>query len=189
MSQLNATSAIGFNQRNEGSSRFNEMSSEDFIRVIFTELQNQDPLDPSDTSSLLEQLNSIRSIESDIQLTAKLEKLVTENQLASAGTMIGKFVGGLTDDAQRVAGYVVSVVRQSDEIYVELDNRYFVRVDNVETIINPTLIEEVPPTTNNTGSTGNTGNAGNTGNDGDSDPVGDDDSNNDPVGDDPTDPE
>ena len=145
MTSINATSAVGFNPRNDNASRFNEMTSEDFIRIIFTELQNQDPLNPSDTSAVLEQLNSIRSIESDIQLTAKLESLVTENQLASAGTMIGKFVGGLTDDAQRVAGYVVSVVRQDDEIYVELDNGWFVRVDNVETIIDPDLLEEIPP--------------------------------------------
>lgn len=146
MTQINTTAAAGLNPRAEGASRFNEMSSEDFIRVIFTELQNQDPLDPSDTTAVLEQLNSIRSIESDIQLTAKLESLVTENQLASAGNMIGKFIGGLTEDANRVAGYVVSVIRQDKEIFVELDNGWFVPIDSVETIVDPDLIEDVSGT-------------------------------------------
>ena len=126
-------------------SRFSEMSSEDFIQIIFTELTNQDPLEPNDTSALLEQLNSIRSIESDIELTNKLEALVTENQISSAANMIGKFIGGLTDDAQRVAGYVVSAIRQGDEISLELDNGWFVKAENVETIIDPSIFEDPPP--------------------------------------------
>lgn len=146
MTQIDATSATGFDPRTPGGSRFNDMTSEDFIRVIFTELQNQDPLDPSDTTAVLEQINSIRSIESDLNLANKLETLVTENQLASASSMLGSFVGGLTDDAQRVAGYVVSVVRQGDDIAVELDNGWFVNVNNVETVVDPSVIENVSPT-------------------------------------------
>ncbi len=143
MSQISSTAAVGLDPRSAGATGFNEMTSEDFIRVIFTELQNQDPLDPSDTSALLQQLDSIRSIESDLNLTNKLESLVTENQLASASSMLGTFVGGLTDDAQRVAGYVVSVVRQNDDIAVELDNGWFVNVNNVETIVDPSVIESI----------------------------------------------
>ena len=55
-----------------GSNRFNELSSEDFMQIIFTELQQQDPFEPNDSSALLEQLNSIRAIESDIELTKNL---------------------------------------------------------------------------------------------------------------------
>lgn len=121
--------------------RFNEMSSEDFIKIIFTELSNQDPFQPNDSAALLEQLNSIRSIESDIKLTDQLKSLVTENQLASASTMIGKFVGGLTADNDRVAGFVVSAIRQGDEIHVELDNGWVLPISNVETVIDP---EQLP---------------------------------------------
>ena len=52
-----------------GSSGFSAMDSEEFVKIIFTELQNQDPFQPNDSSALLEQLNSIRSIESDMALT------------------------------------------------------------------------------------------------------------------------
>ena len=69
-----------------------------FRHVIFTELANQDPLSPSDSSELLDQMNSIRSIESDLQMMNKLESLVFENQLSSASSMIGNFVGGLTPE-------------------------------------------------------------------------------------------
>ena len=122
--------------------RFSEMKSEDFIRIIFTELTNQDPFSPNDSAALLEQLNSIRSIESDMTLTNQLQALVLENQIASAGNLIGKVIGGLTAENQRVAGYVISVLRQGDSVLLELDNGWQVPISNVETIIDPAILSD-----------------------------------------------
>jgi len=137
-------------------SRFSEMSSEDFIRIMFTELSNQDPMQPSDSAALLQQLNSIRSIESDINLTQQLQSLVTQNQLSAASGMIGKFIGGLTEDHQRVAGFVLSVARQGNDIRLELDNGWIVPITGVETVIDPSLLPEDPaaPSSSSTGGAG-----------------------------------
>lgn len=118
-------------------SRFSEMSSEDFIRVMFTELSNQDPFQPNDSAALLQQLSSIRSIESDAQLTKQLKAIVSQNQLAGAGSLIGKAVQGLTPDANRVAGQVVSVARQGDEVSLLLDSGWVVPMNNLEAIVDP----------------------------------------------------
>lgn len=131
-------------------SQFSEMSSEDFLKIIFTELTNQDPLAPSDSGALLQQLNSIRSIESDVKMTKMLESLVHENQLSASSNLIGKFIGGLTEQNFRVAGWVVSVIRQGNSIYLELDNGWVVPMQGVETIIDPSLFPEEPgPTSPN----------------------------------------
>jgi len=143
MSAINGFMPLGPGAPSSDSSGFNQMSSEDFIRVIFTELANQDPLSPSDSSELLDQMNSIRSIESDLQMTNKLESLVFENQLSSASSMIGKFVGGLTPEGMRVGGHVLSVVRQGGEVALELDSGWFLPLDGVETIIDPSLFSEI----------------------------------------------
>jgi flagellar basal-body rod modification protein FlgD len=121
--------------------QFSEMSSEDFLRIIFTELSNQDPFDPNDSTALLQQLNSIRSIESDMKMMNMLESLVHENQLASAATLVGKFIGGLTEDYHRVAGFVVSVIRQGNTVNLELDNGWVVPISGVETIIDPSQFD------------------------------------------------
>jgi flagellar basal-body rod modification protein FlgD len=121
------------------SNRFSELSSEEFVQIIFTELSNQDPFKPNDSSALLEQLNSIRSIESDTQLTKQLSAIVTQNQLATAGNLIGRQVQGLTPDADRVAGTVVSVARQDDKVSLLLDNGWVVPMENVETIVDPSI--------------------------------------------------
>ncbi|MBL9119781.1 MAG: hypothetical protein JNL80_07700 [Phycisphaerae bacterium] len=119
--------------------RFSDLTSEEFIKIIFTELSNQDPFKPNDSSALLEQLNSIRSIESDTQLTKQLSSIVTQNQLATAGNLIGRQVQGLTPDSERVSGMVVSVAKQKDSVSLLLDNGWVVPMDSVETIVDPYL--------------------------------------------------
>ena len=141
MTQINAFNPVGPGGAASAASGFSQMTSEDFIQVIFTELANQDPFQPNDSAALLEQLGSIRSIESDMQLSTKLESLVFENQLSAATSMIGKFVGGLTPEGMRVGGNVLSVVRQGGEIAVELDSGWFLPLDGVETVIDPALVE------------------------------------------------
>ena len=109
MTQIPATNPLDAVARPNVGNRFSAMSSEDFVRIIFTELANQDPLAPNDSNALLQQLSSLRSIESDIQLIDQLKSLVTENQLAAGSSLIGKFVTGLTATNDRVSGNVRSV--------------------------------------------------------------------------------
>ena len=115
-------------------SRFNEMSSEEFMKIIFTELQQQDPFKPNYSGALIEQLNSIRSIESDIAMGERLESIVFQNQLAGAGNLIGKRVSGLTVDNERVGGMVKSVARAGDQIALVLHNNWTIPIENVEYI-------------------------------------------------------
>ena len=144
MSQISTYNTIGAAAQRTPTSQFSEMTSEDFIKIMFTELTNQDPFQPNDSQALLEQINTIRSIEADIAMSDQLTTMVTENQLASASNMIGKFIGGLTDDANRVAGYVVSVIRQGNEVAVELDTGWVIPAGNIETIIDPSIFEDPP---------------------------------------------
>ncbi|HPO93794.1 MAG TPA: flagellar hook capping FlgD N-terminal domain-containing protein, partial [Phycisphaerales bacterium] len=142
-----AVTSLGSNSSTSGATpnRLSELSSEQFLKIIFTELQQQDPLQPNDSSKLLEQLSSIRSIQSDIELSDQLKSIVTQNQLASAGTMIGNYVSGLSIDNQRVIGQVVSVSRTSEGPVLNLHNGYRVKLDNIDEMTLPPL----PSTPNN----------------------------------------
>ena len=134
MSQIPSIDQTGTALRSTTPSGFSALSSEDFMRIMFTQLANQDPFAPSDSSALLEQMNSIRSIEANIDLMQRLDALVFENKLSSAANLIGKEVEGLTPEGNRVTGTVVSVLRQRDDIVIELDTGWMIPIDNVETI-------------------------------------------------------
>lgn len=88
---------------------FAELNSGEFMKIILSELSNQDPLKPNDTAAILEQLSSIRSIESQVQLEDKLDSLVTQNSISSSTGMIGKYVKGMDENNNTVEGIVESL--------------------------------------------------------------------------------
>lgn len=116
---------------------FSELTSESFMKIIFTELSKQDPLEPNDSGKLLEQLSSIRNIQADVDMSSKLESIVTQNQLSSAAGMIGKLVSGVSDRNERVIGRVASVSRTGEGPALNLSTGERVLMDNVDEIVEP----------------------------------------------------
>src|SRR5262245_48261255 len=90
---------------------FSSLNSEQFVKIIFTELSKQDPLQPNDSKALLEQLSSLRNIQSGIDLSTKLNALVAQNELSAASGLIGRTVSGVSDQYERVQGVVQKVIR------------------------------------------------------------------------------
>lgn len=116
---------------------FSTLSSEEFVRIMFSELANQDPLKPNDSSQVLEQMSQIRSIESDMQLQENLKSLVSQNQFASAGSMLGAYISGLSDSNRRVEGQVLSISRTKDGPVLNLTTGARVPFEQVDEVIDP----------------------------------------------------
>ncbi|MHC4910079.1 MAG: flagellar hook capping FlgD N-terminal domain-containing protein [Planctomycetota bacterium] len=134
MSQISAPASIDGALR-QTTSGFSQMSSEDFIKVMFTELSNQDPFEPNDSSALLDQMNSIRSIESDLELVDNLQSLVLQNQLASGAGLIGQTVSGLSTFNENITGRVTTVRREGDNVMLELDNGSTIPFESMTKVI------------------------------------------------------
>lgn len=58
-----------------------------FLTLLVTQLQNQDPLDPMDTNAFTQQLVQFASVEQQIQQNANLEKLIAAQQASQVGAM------------------------------------------------------------------------------------------------------
>ena len=137
------------------SGRFGELGTEDFIKVMMSELSNQDPFNPQDSSALLEQLSSLRNIESQLALQQQLENLVEQNeqntasqlsmqqqlssfilqnQLTTAGGLIDKFAVGLDANNAAVVGQITSVRVQDGQAMLELDTGRVLPMDRVTRI-------------------------------------------------------
>ncbi|MCE7974887.1 MAG: hypothetical protein DYG92_11300 [Leptolyngbya sp. PLA1] len=118
-----------------GTSAFSALSSEDFTKIILQELSRQDPLQPSDTSTLIQQLSGLRSIQSDMDLGDKLQDLVRQNEFASATTLLGTRVTGRSIDNAEVEGVVKSVVRSSYGAVVTLEDSTRMLVSDIDQIV------------------------------------------------------
>lgn len=113
---------------------FASISSEEFVKILVEELQNQDPFNPQDTTALLEQLSSLRNIESDTLLGDRIEEMVRQNQVSSAGNLIGKVVAGIDTLNANTSGLVTSVRVTSEGVFLELDSGRSMHVDQVQQI-------------------------------------------------------
>ena len=113
------------------SNGFGELTSEQFVKIMFAELTNQDPLKPSDSQAMLDQLSSLRSIESDIRLGERLDKMVDRNDFAAASGLIGKVISGLTTETGQAIDVVFSVSRTDQGPILNLLGGQRVRLDDV----------------------------------------------------------
>lgn len=132
---ITADAVAGTTTAPPDTNQFSAMTSQEFLQILFTELANQDPFAPSDSGALLDQLQSIRSIESDIQMTDKLEALVGQNELASAANLIGTIISGISEQNLRVVGYVSSVSKTLDGTVLNLRDGDRVRMSMLDEII------------------------------------------------------
>lgn len=135
---MSAINTIGSTSNpNSSTDAFASLTSGEFLQIIFTELANQDPLEPSDTQSMLNQLATIRSIESDTQMVQSLQRMVSQSELASATQLIGSLVSGITLDNRRVSDLVISVSMTPDGPVLNMFDGSRMFFSNVDEIVGP----------------------------------------------------
>jgi len=93
-------------QNTAGTDAFAQVDLNDFIKLLVTELQHQDPLNPMDNQEILQQISQIREIESNQRLTDTLESVLLGQNVVTASNLIGRTVVALSDEGDRVTGEV-----------------------------------------------------------------------------------
>jgi flagellar basal-body rod modification protein FlgD len=119
------TSAVGMSSGTPGTQMKNknmDLKAQDFINMMVTQLQNQDPMEPAKNSELLAQMSQIGQLQSSTSLNDSLKSMVLQNQIGSAGNLIGKNVAGMDDQNNTINGVVNSVRVESGAVVRELDN-------------------------------------------------------------------
>lgn len=97
-------------------SAFANVDTDQFLQLMITELQNQDPLDPTDSSEFLQQITQIREIGASDKLTETLDRVLAGQNLAMASGLIGKEVVGVDNQLNEVRGVVERVAMVTDRV-------------------------------------------------------------------------
>ncbi len=101
---------------------------------MVTQLQNQDPLNPTSSSDLLAQMSQIGQLQSSDTLQTTLSNFASQTSLSSASSMIGKTVVGTDANSNPQTGVVSSVQIASGNISLELDNGVIMPLANVTSV-------------------------------------------------------
>lgn len=91
-----------------------DLDVNEFLKLMISELTNQDPLNPMDNTQLVEQVGQLRSIAATDQLSSTLAAMQTSQSLTTASSLIGKRVTALSTGSQNITGVV-------DRVSVEVD--------------------------------------------------------------------
>jgi flagellar basal-body rod modification protein FlgD len=111
-----------------------DLDMDEFLQLMITELQNQDPLNPLENAEILQQISQIREIGATGRLTETLESVLLGQNLTSATSMIGKTVKALSDDAKEVSGLVDRVSVTEGETRLHIGDKA-IRLKNVKEVL------------------------------------------------------
>src|SRR5438034_1043170 len=92
-----------------------------FLKLMIAELQNQDPLNPLDNKEMLAQISQLRQVAATDKLSSTLDSVLLGQNIASATSLIGADIDGLSDDNEQVQGVVqrISIDKGVPKLHVE----------------------------------------------------------------------
>jgi flagellar basal-body rod modification protein FlgD len=128
------TTPVAAGSPNKVQSKNFQLKTEDFIKMMITQLQNQDPMEPAKNQELLAQMSQIGQLQSTTLLQDSLKGIVLQNNLGAAGNLIGKLIKGMDENGETLQGLVTSVRVQDDDVYLELDSGKTVELGRVTSI-------------------------------------------------------
>ncbi|HEX6984805.1 MAG TPA: flagellar hook capping FlgD N-terminal domain-containing protein [Planctomycetaceae bacterium] len=99
---------------------FNALTSEDFLKILVTQLQNQDPTQPVGNDELLNQLSMMRNLQANLELGEAMKAVTSNQNLATASSFIGKTVKGTDAAGKAVTGKVDSAFVADGQAYVRV---------------------------------------------------------------------
>lgn len=90
VSGVDSASAGALSSALTGSSGANQTADyDDFLTLLTTQMKNQDPLNPADSSAFVEQLATFSSVEQQVQMNTKLDELISQNSLLTWSELAG----------------------------------------------------------------------------------------------------
>ena len=113
---------------------FNGLTSEDFLKMLIVQLQNQDPTEPVGNDELLNQISQMRSLQSNIELGDSFQTITANQQLSTAAGLIGKEVTGIDETDNQQTGVVTRAFLANDKAFVELEDSTRLELSKVSAV-------------------------------------------------------
>src|SRR2546426_8696333 len=105
MATSSIASSLTQNSSSTSSSSTNGLGAlkpDDFLKMLLSELQNQDPLSPMDSSQMLTQIGQISQVSSTQSLTTTLNSMLLGQNVNNATALIGKTIDSINDKGAEI---------------------------------------------------------------------------------------
>jgi len=110
----------------------------DYMKLLVTQLQNQNPLEPMDNNQMASQLAQLSQLGQIESLNSKFSDVLVTSQKSYACSLVGKQVSfAITDDSgnsQLSSGTVAGVITQGSDIKLQVGD-HTIGLSDVQTVI------------------------------------------------------
>ncbi len=103
-----------------GASKSMGLGRDAFMKLMLTQMRQQDPLNPVSNTDFLAQLAQFNALEEMVQLNQTMTNFVHGQQLSQASALIGKQASGLDKQGLPVSGVVSEVHVAGDEVMLTI---------------------------------------------------------------------
>lgn len=114
-----------------------ELGKDEFLKILMTQLQNQDPLDPMDDKDFISQMATFSSLEQTMNMADPLEQMV-QNQFQSPvvqySHMIGQTVTYEDENEEEHTSSVLAISQKEGKALLELANEEQIAVEDITKI-------------------------------------------------------
>jgi flagellar basal-body rod modification protein FlgD len=101
------------------------LTEEDFLQLLSTQMQNQDPLKPMDDAAYLGQLAQFTSLQQVNTLSTQITQMRSDQQKLAAATYLGRTV--TMDDGKKgtVSGAVTAIDTSGDTPLLKINGTFY----------------------------------------------------------------
>ena len=101
------------------------LTTADFLQLLTTQMSNQDPLQPMDTTASMAQLAQFSSLDQMNQLSQNFTLMRADQSKYTAASYLGMQVTVLDANQQSVTGQVTAVDTATDTPQLEINGTYY----------------------------------------------------------------
>ena len=97
-------------------------SQDQFLQLLVAQLQNQDPLSPTDSTTFISQLATFSQLQETQKQSASFAQMLKLQQLTQGTSLIGKTVEYTPANGAATAGQVSAVAVQNGNVVLAVGN-------------------------------------------------------------------
>jgi len=120
-----------------------ELGKDQFLKILITQLQNQDPMQPMEDKEFIAQMAQFSSVEQLVNISSQLKSL--NQSLGAVSGMIGREISWLSSNTEDMGalrqGVVDSIVVRDGVQYAKVGNDE-IKLEEIIQVTNPTVAEE-----------------------------------------------
>ncbi|GEM_PF-741848 len=113
-----------------------QLNEDTFMKLLVAELQNQDPMQPTDNAQLMAQMAQFSMVDQLNTLNQTVAYQAGAQGLATASALLGRQVSAPASDGSLLTGVVSSVALKNGEVVVTVDGQE-VSLSNITEVASP----------------------------------------------------